>query len=473
MKDKKLVLFSISIVITGLASLGHAKQIYPAEVVGRDLNYPGLGWLGHVGITTTDMTSPEGMKKNATQVIEIRNQSPVGQINSISHFKAQSRYWGSKYGVADRGRVGYQVLVEANHQRWWCPKYTFDTKYHIGSGNPRSGQVNSCGTWRCDTYVWWAFFSQGLDTMPGRVWLPKKLFNYFPYANNERFAEPVFNQPQETAMDQSLEHVTAETLNTMSHEAFQTLMDAPPINYVTSPSAVQIQFAHDSNLMDIKRGIMIDRLLADDIEPDLVKKLLKLYAETNRIAVKNKIVQALMLYDQRHSNIASYLDDEQPLLKAFFSELLDAKSLNASMADDVIRGVIDTHSPEEITIKRDKIDKWLLSVDHYASIMLKYTLVHQSKAFQSIYIQSIVDELGRANNADLDSYFFGPLSIGYQASGANLLEPQSKQVVIDYLKAVHHKYTAQGIENMGDDAHRITTAPYYFELVKRLKQFES
>ncbi|MFW2535200.1 hypothetical protein [Legionella sp. 28fT52] len=117
-------------VATLLCPLIYAKQIYPAEIMGRDLLVPGLGWIGHVGIATTYMMSSAGMSNNADQVIEILNESPVGQINSISNFKSRSKYWGSKYGVADRGLLSYTILVEANHQRWWCPVYTSNTDYH-------------------------------------------------------------------------------------------------------------------------------------------------------------------------------------------------------------------------------------------------------------------------------------------------------------------------------------------------------
>jgi hypothetical protein len=434
--------------------------------MGRDLLIPGLGWAGHVGISTTYMMSPKGMEKNADQVIEVLNENPVGQINSISNFKSRSKYWGSKYGVADRGVIGYNILVEANHQRWWCPKYTNDTKYHIGRGVPTTGDILECGTWRCDTYAWWAFYSQGLDTMPGRVWLPKKLFDYFPRFNDERLIDEQTERNPDIVPNKSLENVTAEELNDMLYEEFQMIMDAPPVHYVTSPSTVQMQFAHNSNLNDVKRGIMIDRLIADDAEPDLVRKLLNLYNETKNVEVKNKIVQGLMTYNQRHRNVQSYINNDKPLLKAFFAELLSSKSLNPKMADDVIRGFIDTHSTEEIMANLDKINKLLPTVGHYSSIMLKYTLVHKSKELQKIYIKSIVEELREANNSDLDSYFFGPLSIGYQGSGKNLLEPESKQIVADYLKEVRHKYTSQAIKANPKDTHRATTAPYYFELIK-------
>lgn len=115
---KNLAVLGITLTLTTInCSPIYAKKIYPAEIMGRDLLIPGLGWVGHVGIATTYMMSPEGMGNNADQVIEVLNENPVGQVNSISNFKFRSKYWGSKYGVADRGIIGYNVLVEANHQR--------------------------------------------------------------------------------------------------------------------------------------------------------------------------------------------------------------------------------------------------------------------------------------------------------------------------------------------------------------------
>ena len=100
--------------------------------------------------------------------------------------------------------------------------------------------------------------------------------------------------------------------------------------------------------------------------------------------------------------------------------------------------------------------------------MLKYSLVHKSEELQPIYMKSIVNELRMANDSDLDSYLFGPLSIGYEGSGKNLLEPNSKQIIVEYLKEVQYKYTLKGIKASPDDFHRSTTAPYYIELVKNM-----
>ena len=466
MKNTKLITLSISIAIA--CSPTHAKKIYPAEIMGRDLDYWGLGWLGHVGIATTNMMSPAGMGLNADQVIEILKETPVGQVNSISNFKSRSKYWGSRYGVADRGQRGYQILVEANHQRWWCPSYTSDTNYHIGSGDPNTGAVFDCGRWRCDTFVWWAFYSQGLETMPGHVWLPLTLFNAFPYSNDERLTTKT-SSPLDSVNNRTLEDVTAEELNVMPFEEFEMIMDVPPVHYTaTQPMSAEMRFAYDDNLNDIKRGIMIDKLTSQGVEPDLIPKLLKLYNETKNVEVKSKIIEGLMLYNQQHRNVKSYINNDQLLLKAFFAELLDSKSLTSKSADAAVRGFLDTHSPEEITTNLDKIDALLPSVGHYSSIMLKYSLVHKSKELQHIYIKSIINELREANNSDLDSYLFGPLSIGYEGTGKDLLEPESKQIVIDYLKEVQYKYTSKGLKAKPDDFHRSTTAPYYFELIKKM-----
>ncbi len=468
MKNKSLIVLGIGITVTTLTcSSAYAKQIYPAEIMGRDLNYYGLGWLGHVGIANAYMMDSRGMDQNANMVIEILNEPVVGQLNPISNFKSRSKYWASKYGIADRGLIGYKVLVEANHQRWWCPVYTSNTDYNVGSGIPTTGEVIKCGRWRCDTYVWWAFYSQGFDTMPGHVWLPRNIFNYFPYFNDERLKIESFD-PSNVVNKKTLEDVSTQELNLMPYEEFQMIMDTPPAHYVTSPSNVQIQLAANPELNDVKRGIMIDRLVSRSTEPDLVKKLLTIYNETDRVEVKSKIVENLMLYNQQHRYEKSYIDKDGPIVKDFFEQLLDNKSLTPHMADTGIRGFIDTHTADEITNKLDKINEWLAHVNHHSSVMLKYTLTFKSKELQKIYMKSLIKELKKANDSDLDSYLFGPLSIGYEGSGKDLLEPEAKQIVKDYLKEVRYKYTPQGIKANPDDPHRSTTAPYYFELIKKM-----
>lgn len=467
MRNKKILILGLSITIVAIISAAHAKKIFPSDIMGRSLNYPGMGWLGHVGIATRQMMDSSGMSTPANQVIEILNEPVIGQINTIDNFKRRSSYWGSKYGVIGNPEQGYRVLVEANHQRWWVREYTNNTDYRIAQGNPRTGEIFVTGRWRCDTYAWWAFYSQGVDTMPGRIWLPTNLFNFFPYYNDERLTLESSKASSEILADKSLDSITAEELNEMTLEEFQTIMDTPqaPPNYV-APISAYMRFAYDDSLNDVKRGAMIDKITSKASEVDLVPKLLRLYDETDREEVKNKIVSGLMFHAQGELREHPSSRDKE-LLRNFFHKLIGEK-LNQHCADWATMGFIDTHTPDEIIQNLDKIDTQLATATHPASITLKYKLVHKSKTLQPIYIKAIVDELRAANNSDLDSYFFGPLAIGYQGTGKNLLDPESRQTVINYLEEVRYKYTSKGIKANPDDFHRGTTAPYYFELLKHM-----
>jgi len=466
MKNKKLLLIGLSITLSTVSPFINAKKIFPSDILGRELIIPGVKWAGHVGIATRSMYDPSGMSKVADLVIEVLREPVIGQINTINDFKRRSKYWGSKYGVVPSPNHGYKALVEANHQRWWVSEYTVNTDYRIGEGNPNTGAIFVTGRWRCDTYAWWAYFSQGIDTMPSRIWLPRTLFNFFPYFNDERFNTQLSIQSSEILENQSLDNVTSEDLNEMSFEKFQTIMNTPiksSNNYISTNSAY-MRFAFDENLNEVKRGAMIDKITSKGNEINLVSNLIKLYNETNNEEVKNKVVSGLMYHVQgelrQHPNI-----NDKELLRNFFHGLISEK-LNQLRANWATMGFIDTHTPEEILNNVDKIDNQLVVTTHQASIIIKYKLVFISKELQSIYIQSIVDELKKANDSDLDGYFFGPLIIGYKATGKNLLNPESKKIILTYLDDMKFKYSKEGIKSNPNDFHRQMTAPIYFELLK-------
>jgi len=256
----------------------------------------------------------------------------------------------------------------------------------------------------------------------------------------------------------------------MPVEEFQMIMNTPPTppaHYVVVPQqSAQMRFAYDENLNDIKRGIMIDRLTSRGTEPDLTPKLITLYKQTENIPVKEKIIAGLMIHYQHHLNLNKNTEEKQ-LLKQFFSEILYEK-LTPTAANNTVRGFVDLHTPEDVMNNLHRINTLLTTVNHTSSIMLKYLLAYKSKVLEKIYMKSIINELRVADDADLDSYLFGPLSIGYAEAGQHLLTPDSKQIVVDYLKEVRYKYTAKGLQASPNDFHRSTTAPYYFELIKQM-----
>jgi hypothetical protein len=243
---------------------------------------------------------------------------------------------------------------------------------------------------------------------------------------------------------------------------------ALPNNYVEVHKQPYMKFAYDEHLNDVKRGIMIDRLTSRGDEPQLTVKLIKLYRKTNNTSVKEKIISGLMIYYHHHLDLNKN-SEEQQLLKSFFATLLYEK-LSPKAANNTVRGFVDLHEPHEVmgNLPQIQIDMLLATINHTSSIMLKYSLVHKSRELQPIYMHSIINELRIANDADLDSYLFGPLSMAYEAEGKNLLDPEAKQLVLSYLKEVKYKYTSKGIKERTDDFHRSMTAPYYFELIKKI-----
>ena len=158
---------------------------------------------------------------------------------------------------------------------------------------------------------------------------------------------------------------------------------------------------------------------------------------------------------------------DKELLKNFFSELINEK-LNQHSSGDAALGFIQTHSIDDIMRNLDKIDAQLERSTHNDLVIIKYSLVYTSKRLQPTYNKSIVNELRAVNSADLDDYFFGPLGMGYNGTGKDLLLPECKEMVIDYLKEVHYKYTAQGIKDNKEDPSRGITSIDYFNLLRAM-----
>jgi len=417
-----------------VVSACYAKAIYPAEVIGRDLNYPYLGWLGHVGVTTAYTISD-----NAYELLEALNETPAVQLNTISDFKRRSPYWGTRYGVADHAQGGMNVIVEANHQRWWCPKYTDSTAYTIGEGDVFWGRPKKCGLWRCDTYVTWAFYSAGyvLPPMRGSITLPSIVFNAFPYANGQLI--PDTEPPIMTESNKTFDTVTAEDLNTMDFEEFEMIADIPLNQETPQHIAVEWKQANNPSLNDIKRGIFIDRLSVVGAS-DTVTNFLKLYNdEHSSAAIKSKVIQGTIIYYQNHLDVKKESADKS-LLKAFYTKLLD-KKLSRVESAEVIRGYVDLSSPTEVLANHKKIDSVSVGIEPHMLLGLKIQLTSVSKELEHVYIPSIITLLKKNDNPDLDDMFFSS-AIRFHR---HLRDPLSKGYIRQYMDSVNDKYTASTV----------------------------
>lgn len=57
------------------------------DIVGRDLNFPALGPIGHVGI----------WNRGTGRIIEMLDEFPALQGNTISNFRSRTQFWGSGF----------------------------------------------------------------------------------------------------------------------------------------------------------------------------------------------------------------------------------------------------------------------------------------------------------------------------------------------------------------------------------------
>jgi hypothetical protein len=382
---------ALSIILTSsvltFSQLAHTKAIYPGDIVGRDLNYPLLGYLGHVGIAMGD-----ALASSAPLVIEVLNKKPAIQINRLLDFKQQSKYWGSRYGIGDNADGTRRALAEANHQRWLCPTYTNSTAYTIGKSDPKTGQIITCGVWRCDTLVAWSFFSAGYpELMNYPIMLPRNIFQRFPYVNQETraLAQAPF-LPLEKNIDLTQRDITIDNL-AMSHEA------------------------------------------------DVIPKFLAMYKTTEHEELKTKLRQGMMIYYQNNKKQLDTMPEVRATLKQFYASAFNTPDTAGMM----MRGYIDFHTPDEILTNTDKINHHLEYVEPHTRLGLQHNLAYTSQALEALYIPSTIAMLQAYNRSDLDDMFFGLTTLSHQ----HLKLPASIQAIKIYMGHVAQKYTQPHISS--------------------------
>jgi hypothetical protein len=138
-----------------------------ADVVGRDLKYPGVSWAGHVGMTVPGWG-----------VLEVLNDAQVIHTDhSFDDFRNQPSeypYWGDVYDVSNSPSLteeqALQILTIGFKQAEYDPAYTFSADYQPGgkeeilSFNPNHNQLELVqsikrAVFRCDTFVDYAYLA--------------------------------------------------------------------------------------------------------------------------------------------------------------------------------------------------------------------------------------------------------------------------------------------------------------------------
>ncbi|MGQ3891772.1 hypothetical protein [Legionella sp. CNM-4043-24] len=468
MKIKKIILCCILLANTATSNAA-GKETWPGDIMGRDLQSDIMGWVGHLGIATESMTSAAGMPQHASMVIEVLNEPIVIQINYTTDFARRSKYWGSKWGVATYDQQGYRMLVEANHQRWWGAEYTITTDYKPGAGNPKTGAIFYPGKWRCDTFVYWIYLYGGWDLYHGSM-SPAAMFNAAPRFNDRLLSGPFLNSRNPGLKGKTTADITVDELNTMNIEDMQMIVDTPATNYVSYEVPYsQMEFAKNPDVKIEKRQFMLDTAIAQDAMPGIIDELIRMFAVERDPEMIDTIVSRMYLYFQYNVRNKSPKTEDMEKIRRFFELVLQSDKLTQKQAERGVQGYVDSHSADEVVANLDRINAALTQTNHVASIQTKYLLAFKSPRLQTLYIQSIVDELMAANDSDLDSYFLGPLSIGLENTGSSLLNLESQEIIRGFLRSRESRYSAEGIMANKKDHYRGMTAIEYNKVKKMLK----
>ncbi len=293
------------------ASSSHATTYYPAQILGRDLGISGLAWAGHVGLTLAKHFSD-----TANTVIEVLNEIEVIQINSIQHFKQATRFWGSRYGIADQTLAAEKITQEALRQRALCPIYTDSATYHIGEGTPEN--PIRCAVFRCDTFINYLFHHAGytLPTYRGKT-LPRLVFKAFPKAHDDGLTQP-----------------------NAALENFKQQFDLPKNK--TTPKTLQTtwQLAQNPKLSYQKKLFLLDYLGLNGT-PDLIHHLIQYYPSQTHPDIKSMIIRSTFTLYQTH-----FLGKPHPKLQAFYQKLLNSP-LQTKDIPFIIRGFMSLSTADK------------------------------------------------------------------------------------------------------------------------------
>ena len=421
----KMFKFSaISLVILNATNLygGTRLPIYPAETVGRDLQTGTGASLGHIGVTGgTDI----GQETN--YVVEVLNPERKGDDVVVrnfinSDFKRRAKYWGSRWGIYRTNYDAYKIVTSAYDQMNYEHDYTLTTIYKPGSPGHK-------GKFRCDTFVIFAFATNGYLNFEKLSWFPRTIFNAFPNSNNDAFkAVDNITPPLLDANDTLMRDLQPQELNKMPENKFLDLIKTSTKDSTPLYIKKEWEFAQDNSVDVEKRIAFIDKL--SDIKDDKsLVKFINFYKVENNKNIKDKIISNILYYAQ------SYIDrikesKERTDLICFYEELLSTDFDNEN-GYDILRGIIDFHGAKDVMERKDELNEYINKLDAHSSLDLLITAMQKSKETAETYIDSLITFLNKEKKYKLDSIFFNRVLNDLQDFDSAIIKEKIKNYLLD------------------------------------------
>lgn len=446
LQTRKIEILAFSAMIFFINSTIHAKSIYPAEVVGRDLNYLGLGWMGHVGVTmaaTIDDVAP--------WVVEVLNDpNRVVQVNYISNFKRQSPYWGSRYGIANNRVRTLMVLREANAQRCLRSNYTLTSIFWPAKGNMDGYSTDTCkteimGQFRCDTFMVYTFSVGGYTVLRGGSLLPKNVFASFPYGNGDGpYAVSHQNESNKEKFNNNynLDDISPTDLNRLNQEDFISVIDRPE-NAKNADIDDKIWNLYKNNkIEDFDKKYFLLDYLGGVAGPNLLPEIIDEYSRTSNPDLKHMLLRSTQSIYTREFRLKNDLSKREVLIN-FYLDLLNQDSSSKKLplidAQIISTGLIDIASTEIVLGNIKKINSIFERAQPYEQIGFKCNLMLDIKLLENTYIPEIIELLTKENNRQLDERFFSYIKDAL-SKDINNFSLEIKSMIGNYLNLVDYKY---------------------------------
>lgn len=145
-----------------------------ADIVARDLNVTGAGWLGHTGLIST-----YGVE-STPQVLEVlydedKNISGIfiDPLYGEDSFSVATNYWGERYGLTDHTRlsldVATKIIETGTNQAQYQFTYTALWDYYAGGTTEHPDECK----FRCDSFVYYSYDVGGSLKIVPDFWYPE------------------------------------------------------------------------------------------------------------------------------------------------------------------------------------------------------------------------------------------------------------------------------------------------------------
>jgi hypothetical protein len=400
-----------------LSSANAALPIYPAEILGRNMQQRHAEWLGHVGIATAPY-----IYQDAYQVLEVlKDDQHVIQLNLITDFKSRTKYWGSRYGIADRGDRALLILREGNFQRDLdCTDYTILAGYEPSQGYYDFEGKPHCtarGQFRCDTYVYYLFGVGGYNLPVSSVINPTRIFNSFPKGNGDGPYAPELTTnsiDSNEVRNRGINRYNNDELSSMPISDFYRIVDMPNEKVNKKMQDRLLNLAKNNNLLSSsKRSIILNKIsFVGGI--DNISELIDLFNNISdkNVSLKNQVLSTVQhVFDNQCSKtFKPQCNVEKERVLLFYNDIVQRqtkiKPLNANI---VVRGLINLSKKNEIISSHEKINQYInnknINFDARSKLTLKLDLMSVSSSLEPRYISEIISLLNIENDPDLDGTF--------------------------------------------------------------------